>query len=86
MWVDYWGAKGYVGPLPKLLPTSPSPPPLVFLRLCIKMAEVFDCGKRFKYTASSDDMQIMRTATPNVLLDEIIPLCYKHASFFYKTS
>ena len=40
-WVDYWGAKGYVGPPLKLMggpsPPPPPPPPLppLFLRLCL---------------------------------------------------
>ena len=72
------GGEGYVGPL-KIIGGGTAPP---FLRLSIKMAEV----KRFKYTASADDMQIMRTTTPNLLLDGIMPFCYKHVLFFYKTS
>ena len=38
----------------------------------------------FKYTASSDDMQIIRTATPTMLLDGIMPLFYKH--IFYSST
>ena len=34
MWVDYWGAKGYVGPPLKLLGgLPPAPPRPLFLRL-----------------------------------------------------
>ena len=38
MWVDYWGAKGYVAPPPSQIigrPDPPAPTPL-FLRLCME--------------------------------------------------
>ena len=34
MWVDYWGAKGYVAPPPSQIIGGPAPPPPpLFLRL-----------------------------------------------------
>ena len=48
------------------------------LSVILKRLKISDCEKWFKYTASSDDMQIMRTATPTLFLDGIMPLYYKH--------
>ena len=72
---------------PKLLGgLALAPLPLSSYAYVLKWLKLSDCEKRFRYTASSEDMQIMRTATPNLLLDGILPLCFKHALFFYKTS
>ena len=35
--MDYWGAKGYVGPPSKII-VGPHPPGPLFLRLCMGMA------------------------------------------------
>ena len=87
-----WGRGGgglrVCWPPPKLLGrdrVTPCPPPHPsFYAYVLKRLKISDCEIWFKYTAPSDDMQIMRTATPNLFLNGIMPLCYKHVLFFYK--
>ena len=48
MWVDYWGAKGYVGPPCQIIggglaPPAPPPPPHLFLRFVDDFVGLF-CG------------------------------------------
>ena len=66
---------------PKLLGgLAPAPLHLSSYAYVLKWLKLSDCEKRFRYTASSEDMQIMRTATPNLLLDGILPLCTLYSS------